>query len=243
MTTNGPADNSGFALPTGPVQPAEETAFLRISGCWKTIGVLGGNQTCSELKRFVHCRNCPVYAEAGVKLLDRALPAGYRELWTRRLANRKADITADKKSVVIFRIGNDWLALPTPVFQEVTEARVIHSLPHKRDSSILGVVNVRGELLTCFSLARLLGLEVPQETTPQGQTAERMLVVGWSGHRQAFPVHEVFGVHRYLPQEAKTSSPFAVGAKFTRGQLEWEEHMVGLLDEEQLFNTFSQQLA
>src|SRR2546422_1979826 len=37
---------------------------------------------------------------------------------------------------------------------EVAERRVIHSLPHRRTGIVLGVVNVRGELLVCVSLGR-----------------------------------------------------------------------------------------
>ena len=43
--------------------------------------------------------------------------------------------------------------------------RLIHSLPHRRQGIVLGLVNVRGELLICVSLARLLGI-VPDPHPP-----------------------------------------------------------------------------
>ncbi len=42
--------------------------------------------------------------------------------------------------------------------QEVTNLRPIHSLPHRRSGVMLGLANVRGELLICVSLAMLLGV-------------------------------------------------------------------------------------
>ena len=39
--------------------------------CWKIIGVMG-DATCPRLDEAVHCRNCPVFAEAGQRLFERA---------------------------------------------------------------------------------------------------------------------------------------------------------------------------
>ena len=70
--------------------------------------------------------------------------------------------------------------MPTSVIAEVAERRVIHSLPHRRTGIVLGVVNVRGELLVCVSLAQLLGVEhKPEESAPRErrQALRRLLVV------------------------------------------------------------------
>ncbi len=206
--------------------------------CWKTIGVLGGDQTCPQLEQFIHCRNCPVHAEAGAKLLDRALPAGYREEWTRRLAEQKAGVAAGRKSAVIFRLGEDWLALPTQVLQHAVERRPIRPLPHQRGDFILGLAAVRGELLICFSLQRLIGLA--EYSAPPGRAAERLLVTGWQGTRQAFPADEVFGLHRYLVPEIKPTLSFIPAANFLQGMLDWEGRSVGLINEGLLFTTFNE---
>src|SRR5438445_8021579 len=63
-----------------------------------------------------------------------------------------------RTSAVIFRIHSEWLALPTEAFQEVAERRRIHSLPHRRNGVVLGLVNIRGELLICVDLGRVLGI-------------------------------------------------------------------------------------
>src|SRR6202051_4814439 len=80
--------------------------------CWNKIGV-NGDGTCRELEQFVHCRNCSVYSAAAAHLLDREPPAGYRRDWTEQFSRAKKRVTPGKMSVVIFRIGSEWLALPT----------------------------------------------------------------------------------------------------------------------------------
>src|SRR5437870_1931260 len=135
------------------VRPAEETAGLttpEIQTCWQTIGVYG-NGECQELKEFVHCRNCPVYSTAAQRLLDRPLPADYQREWTQHFSKKETPGKPVKTSAVLFRIGAEWLALPAQTFQEIAERRPIHSLPHRRLGVVVGLVNVRGELLICVS--------------------------------------------------------------------------------------------
>ncbi|MCX6895218.1 MAG: chemotaxis protein CheW [Verrucomicrobia bacterium] len=208
-----------------------------VADCWDQIGVLGGDRSCPELERFGHCRNCPTYTAAGTKLLDRPLPAGYREEWTRRFAEAKADAAAGKESVLIFRVGHDWLALPTPVFQEVAERRPIHSLPHQRNAAVLGLANVRGELLVCVSLARLLGLPVAEKTEGRPACA-RLLVAGWHGQRTAFPVDEISGITRFQPPEIRPLPARGVrpGAALMRGVLAAADRPAGVLDAEMFFS-------
>src|SRR5262245_55358447 len=125
-----------------------------IHDCWNSIGV-EGNGTCRELVKFIHCRNCPVYSAAGRQLLDRPLPVEYQHEQAEHYAQQKKFFQPARLSVVLFRIAGEWLALPTQAFQEVAERRAMHTLPHRRRGLALGLVNIRGELLICASLARL----------------------------------------------------------------------------------------
>ena len=57
-----------------------------------------------------------------------------------------APLHADRhagQSVVIFRVGDEWLALPTGVLGEVTAPAPVHSLPHRRHAALIGVAAVR----------------------------------------------------------------------------------------------------
>jgi chemotaxis-related protein WspD len=211
-----------------------------VASCWNTIGVRG-DRSCPELDVHVHCRNCPVYSGAAAALLDRPAPAEFTIDRTRHFEAPKAVDERETQSVVIFRIGREWFALPTPVIAEVAERRVIHSLPHRRAGIVLGVVNVRGELLVCVSLGRLLGLESPGESIPDVHRTghERFLVVRGDGVRVVLPVDEVSGVQRFHARALK-EVPTTVSKAATahsRAVLSWSGHVVGLLDDHLLFRT------
>lgn len=238
--TNPPAQRTASGLP-----PGRPDRLPPVVDCWKQTGIIGGDRTCPELAKFSHCHHCPVYAEAGTRLLDRDLPPDYREEWTRRFAEKKAAAAAARKSVVIFHVGPEWLALPTPVFQEVAGPRVIRSLPHQRSPSVLGLASVRGELLVCLSLARLLGIGASGEARRGFPAHSRLLVVGQHGSRFAFPVDGVHGVHRFAPQEVKATPAIVArdASTLTRGLLDWEGRTIGLLDADLLFSLMERSFA
>ena len=130
--------------------------------CWNRIGVRG-DRSCPELASVIHCRNCPVFADAGRQFLDAPCPEGYLDEWTARLAAPLEEVDADCLSVLTFRLGEEWLALPVLVLVEVTPPRTVHRVPH-RGGLLQGLVNIRGELHLCVRLGQLLGLTTPAET-------------------------------------------------------------------------------
>ena len=222
-----------------------------IHDCWNRIGVRGDG-SCPQLQEHVHCRNCPVFAAAAAALLDAPLPPDHMNDWTRHFAQPGRVRQRDTESAVIFRIGVEWLALPTALFKEVAERRPIHTLPHRRDGALLGLVNVRGELLICMALDKTLGLEAHTEEQRQSDRAAqkrlvqpRLLVVSHDGHRLAFPVDEVHGPHRFHAEDL-LSVPATVGrsaATYTRAVLPWQKTSVGVLDDQLLFHTLARSLA
>jgi chemotaxis-related protein WspD len=214
---------------------------LVVDDCWNRIGVRG-DASCLELKRHIHCRNCPTHGAAASALLRRELPAGYRADWAGHFARRQEVDDPGTESVMIFRVGAEWLALPTSIFQEVAELGAIHSLPtHRRSGLVLGLTNVRGELLICFSLAKLLGVDEaiqPKREKP-GTDRRRLLVVQRAGQRAAFPTAEVHGIHRYHPQilQEVPATVAKAAARYTMAMLPWQGTTVGRLDEEVIFHT------
>src|SRR5690348_13300654 len=98
---------------------------LSLSACWSQSGVYG-DSSCPELQKFVHCRNCPVYSAAAIRLLDRPMPPQYRQDWTQHFSEQKQLPAPGGVSVVLFRIQAKWLALPTHSFQEIAEKRPVH---------------------------------------------------------------------------------------------------------------------
>lgn len=216
-----------------------------IQDCWNRIGVRG-DRSCPELKRHVHCRNCPVYSAAATRLLDGELSADYIAAWTAHFAEEKAVDELGTDSIVIFRIGSEWLALPTRVFVEVADVRAVHSLPHRRSAVILGLTNVRGELLICVSLGTALGLETVAEKPDQRRTVhKRLLVIQSEACRLVFPVDEVCGVQRFHASELGEVPATVAGAAatYTKAILPWKGKSVGCLDEQLLFYTLNRSLA
>lgn len=226
-----PETTPGFAAPA----PAD--------ACWSQIGVFGDG-TCPELKRYVHCRNCPVHSKAASQMLNRPLPEQSLAEATKRFSAPQPFTEQPRDSVVLFRIGTEWLAFPTRAFQEISERRPIHSLPHRSHGVVLGLANVRGELLICVSLGRLLGLAEPPELTARARY-DRLMVLDWDGQRFGFPVEDVQGPQRFNPAELKpVPATLAPGEPvFTSGMLQWQQHAIGLLDPDLVVSALNRKLS
>jgi chemotaxis-related protein WspD len=232
------------------IRPDPDTSLIasdgvtEVSGCWGSKGVYGDG-SCNELSTVVHCRNCPVYSAAGVTLIDRPLPANYRREWTQHFAREKSGLDSGTASVILFRVHNDWLAMPTHNFQEVAERRPIHSLPRRREPALLGLANVRGELVICVSLGHLLQLGSLPSVDVVRRGYQRLLVLQGEANRLGFPVDEVHGPQRVKPQELQVapSSGTRATVRFVQAFITWEGRSAGLLDPQLLFSTLQGTLA
>lgn len=174
----------------------------------------------------------------GARLLDREAPAGYRAEWTEQLAKppKKAEVTT--ASVMAFRVGSEWLALPSSWIGEVAPLRAIHSLPHRGGRALEGLVNVRGELLPCFSLERALGLA--PEPVAGGAGARRLIVAGRGARRLVFRADEVFGVVRF-DEARRLAAPGRV--ELVKHLLDWKGRTLNLLEAESLWLALERSLA
>ena len=208
--------------------------------CWKRIGVWG-DRSCPELKEYLHCRNCPVYAAGAARLLDATVSESYLAGHATHYARAKRDSRQGTLSAVIFRIAREWFALSTSVFREVAPLRPVHSLPHRRDRIVTGLANIRGELLVCVSLTATFGLAVE---VGRGPTA-RLAVVSREGDRFVFVADEVAGIFRYEAADLGTVPATLAHAQatYTRGMLSWSERSVGVIDDQLLFFTLNRSLA
>lgn len=209
--------------------------------CWQAIGVWG-DQSCSELAAVTHCHNCPVFAAAGRRFLDAPAPPDYRDEWTSRLAAPETEDHADKLSVLVFRIADEWLALPVGVLVEVARPRIPHRVPH-RAGFLAGLVNIRGELHLCIRLDLLLGL-----TAANGNRTgnPRLIVIRRDADTWAFAADEVDQVLRLAARDLTPPAPTLsrATARLTRGVFPsaagWP---VGLLDESRLFQMIRERVS
>lgn len=176
-------------------------------------------------------------ATHGSRLLDRQPPEGYRAECTERIAQPPAKVETTTDTALVFRAGTEWLALPASLAGEVLPARPVHSLPHRRGGALDGLVNVRGELLPCLSVERVLGLEPGENKTGAGR---RLVVAGTGGRRLVFRADEVAGVIHY---DAARRLPSPGRTALIGHLLEWNGRTVGLLETEPLWAAFERSLA
>ena len=212
-----------------------------MDNCWRHIGV-SGDRSCPELATFIHCRNCPVLTSAARRFFDRPAPAGYLDSWREILEQPEVARDADTRSVLVFRLGDEWLALPTAVLAEVTSLRQLHRVPHRSGAELAGIVNIRGQLQVCMLLEGLLGLPAATVGIPVAASTARLIVVERVGDRGAerwvFRVDEVAGVHR-VPGQSLRDVPATVsgaGTRATTALFSWHDRTVGLLDVSRLLD-------
>lgn len=227
-----------------------------LDDCWNRIGV-EGDRSCSQLTTVIHCRNCPVYSIGGRSLLEREAPPDYLNEWTEVLAKTQPDHSiaqmngaivpsAQTLSVIIFRLGGEWLALPVRLLQEVTQPCIIHTLPHRSNELFLGLVNIRGEILLCVALSNLLDLEATTDSSQNlsSVASKRMVVVASEENRWVFTVDEVCGVHRFQLSELQ-NTPVVISKAteaYTKGVILWQGHKVNYLDSDLLFYTLNRRI-
>lgn len=167
------------------------------AGCWNLIGV-AGDKSCGKLAPLVHCRNCDVYAGAAQRNLQRPVGDTYRAEWAAQLRKPVAAADSSDTSALAFRIGREWLALPTAMVSQVAPQAAAHRLPHRGGNGLAGIVNVGGKLMPAISLAALLGIDERDAPARTGRhTFARLLVLEWSGQSFALPVADLYGIVRY----------------------------------------------
>ena len=222
-----------------------ETLAPLDDSCWNTIGVRG-DRSCVELHTHVHCLNCPVYSAGAARLLDRPVSTQLGEQRYHYGDPAPATQQSNARSVVIFRIGQERFALPTVVVGEITQSRAVHSIPHRRAGVVLGVTNVRGELLVCVSLKRLLGIESAGNAAEGASSSDGlMLVVSSGGRRIVLPADEICGIHRFHARELKEvpATLSKAATAHSKAVVSWDGHVVGILDDQLLSRTVQRSIA
>lgn len=211
---------------------AEDDAH--IDDCWNRIGVRGDKQ-CPLLVRHVHCRNCEVYAAAATRLLDR-----YALVQEHQAAAVQPDAENIGRSMLLFRLGEEWLALATACLAEIAPLQAVHSLPHQRSRLLHGVANVRGALVPCLSLADLLGVQAGSTEQRSARAMPRMLILAAEGGPVVMAVEEIDGIHRLDPQLLGSGRD---ATRFTAAVLQWRGRSVRVLDDQHLLSAVQRSLS
>jgi chemotaxis-related protein WspD len=207
--------------------PGERVIRAPMDRCWRIVGVTG-DQSCEHLGEVVHCRNCPVFVAAGRGLLQRGLPEGYAGD-VASISESSAGAGRSERSYLVFRLWDEWFAFAAAHVREVATSQTIRRVAHRSGGRVLGLTNVRGQLLTCVSLRSLLGLEGDDRRTSR---ASRLVVAERSGETWGFPVDEVDGVRRFSERDFEpipTTVPDDL-ARFHRGLVDTGTTRAAVID-------------
>ena len=123
---------------------------------------------------------------------------------------------------VRLRVGAEAYALPVENVLEVAQLGQIAPVPGS-GPYVLGVYNLRGEVLPVFDLSKLFGIE--QEGEP-----DRLLVTEHAGRKAGFAVSEVSDVGELPDAVQEAESDFLSGASLFEGEL------IGIVDVPRVFD-------
>jgi len=126
------------------------------------------------------------------------------------------------------RVAGEQYALPVEHVQEVVDLDELTPVPGAAES-LLGLLNLGGEIVPAFDLAKILGIE------PGGHRAEigrrRLLVAECGGQRAAFAVDDVLDVGPLASAMQESDARYLLASTVLDGEL------VGMLAVESLFDS------
>ncbi|MFW5489508.1 MAG: chemotaxis protein CheW [Desulfovibrio sp.] len=231
-----------------------------VARCWKIMGSYG-DKSCPELLEHGLCINCPVFSAHGRSLFDRPMPEGETDLWARLLAEEKLVPPTGLVSAIVFKLRQEWLALPTRCFVEIMDMCTVRAIPGRSNPVFRGLVNYGGELVPCMSTAALLGILAGKKNSGENMLSqERMAVVSHNNEQLVIRIDEILGVVRYQPGGLREppatlrddSKRFTVGIltqkRFGGGQMGAQAYKepemdVAVLDVALLFEAFTRSMA
>jgi len=210
---------------------------IKINDCWNTIGVWGDQSPrCERLKNIIHCHNCEIYTQAGSQLLGRQAEESYLEEWKTNLNQPRIEKDINLKSALVFRMGDEWFALASKYVKEITHCDKHHSLPHRKNQVLRGLVNVHGELLLNVSLGYLF--RISKSEIESKYTNERYIIINDNNELFAFPVTEVREIIHYNMEDIQ-STPSTIKKDtscFIKGIIRHKNTDVGLLNSDLVFS-------
>ena len=117
---------------------------------------------------------------------------------------------------VRFRVGSENYALPVAQVLEVADLGQLAPVPGS-PPAVLGVRNLRGQVLPVIDLATVLG-------TGRDGPAEKLVITEEAGRRAGLAIDEVTDVGELGGPVQETDSPFLSGSMLVEGEL------VGIVD-------------
>lgn len=178
----------------------------------------------------------PIFSSQANILLARQPHSTYVEEWSEIFAKERTIVHGQNvQSVVLFRLGQEWLALSTLVLLEVAEMRLIRRIPHRSGDMLKGLINLRGQLCICINLLNFLEISAaPQHSS---HARQKMVAISQDQQRWVFVADEVLGLFS-CDKDTLKNVPVTVAkstANYIKGTFNAAGKHVFLLDEELLF--------
>jgi purine-binding chemotaxis protein CheW len=137
-------------------------------------------------------------------------------------------------------VAGEAYAVPVGSVLEVVPLGEVTDVPGSR-AELLGVLNLRGQILAVADLAPILGLGRAAEADrtmaaePAGRPAGLVMMVAESAGRQAgFVIDEVSAVGEVADPTEPTESPVLAGATLADGEL------IGVIDLDRVFDALAE---
>ncbi len=181
----------------------------------------------------------------GSNLLNRPQPEGYGLEWLETLKTKPTEDFPSGQLLLVFRIANEWLALPSCAIKEITHSARIHKLPHTNSPVLLGISNIHGELLITVSMQAFLELpNVPSKPNNVEDVCHfsRYIVLEKNKDTIVFLVNEILGLTLIEPGalEPPPLSTSKAGRNYFVGVFSLNDTLIGLLDESLIMETINQ---
>ncbi len=189
----------------------------------------------------------PALGDAILRLLDRPVAPAELESGAELAARPMAPGNRRASRYLLFRVGDETAALVATALRRVTPVVRTRPIPHRVSGVLRGVCNIRGELVLCADLHRLLGLARGGAGADEGTASDprRMVVAGPADNSWAFEVDALVGIESIDPAEIH-APPVTVEyalADFTAGVTEAGGRSVTILDAERVLAGFKAGLA
>ena len=135
-------------------------------------------------------------------LQNRPLPADQLQANTELVALRAAASVGKTKSLLVFRVGNERLALEAHHAHRVVPISALRRVPHRTNEVFAGIANILGELTVVARVGAALGVAA-------GASQTHFIVIGNAADRWAFAADAVEGVRR-IDESALLEPPTTV---------------------------------
>ncbi|MDD3117762.1 MAG: chemotaxis protein CheW [Victivallales bacterium] len=214
--------------------------------CWNLIGTMAPDGAgCPRLTELVHCRNCPYFQQQSRRLLETPPPPGYLRQWGEAVAAEREAPGPHSAALLVFRLEQEWLALPAATIGRVGLPAPVHRLPFKSDAVLLGLVNIDGHLQLLFSLKKQLGIESAATPLTPPLFGARLVEAETNGFAWAFVADEVAEVRCYDLRTAGNIPPTIAGlpTDYIREIFSDAGRTVGVLDDELLVGGWQRRLS